>query len=78
MQLTMYLAAVVIFVSYSAAVLSHIMTQTDELPFSTFEEFLENGAYTLGVGKHGGHYTHFEVSSSSFFIIIYVIGLLKY
>jgi hypothetical protein len=73
----MYLAAVVVLASYSAAVLSHIMTKTDKLPFNTFEEFLEIGAYTLGVGKHGGHYTHFEVSPSLFFIIIYILRLSK-
>jgi hypothetical protein len=62
-QLTTHLTALVIVASYSASVLSHIMTQTDKLPFNTFEEFLQDGTYTLAVGKHGGHYTHFEVST---------------
>jgi hypothetical protein len=38
------------------------MTKTDKLPFYIFEEFLEEGTYILGVGKHGGHFTYFEVS----------------
>jgi hypothetical protein len=76
-QLTTYLAAVVMLASYSASLLSHIMTKIDKLPFNTFEEFLEIGTYTLGVGKHGGHYTHFEVSPCILFILIYFIHLCK-
>ncbi|XP_023719304.2 glutamate receptor ionotropic, delta-1 [Cryptotermes secundus] len=61
-HLTMYLAAIIMLASYSASLVSHIMTRTDKLPFNTFEEFLEVGTYTLGVGRHSGHYTHFEIS----------------
>jgi len=38
------------------------MTKMDKLPFYSFEEFLEEGTYTLGVGKHGCHFTHIELS----------------
>jgi hypothetical protein len=73
----MYLAAVVMLASYSASVLSHIMTKTYKLPFNTFEEFLEIGTYTLVVERYSGHYTHFQVSPSLLFIIIYLIRLSK-
>jgi hypothetical protein len=58
----MNLTAVVIVASYSASVLSRIMTDSGKLPFNSFEEFLEVGTYTLAVGRHGGHFTHFQVS----------------
>jgi hypothetical protein len=70
MQLSMNVTALLIVACYSASLLSHIMTKTDKLPFNSFEEFLEDGTYTLGVGRHGGHYTHFEVSTFSSIKII--------
>jgi hypothetical protein len=61
-QLTLNVTAVVTVASYSASALSAIVSKTYELAFNSFEQFWEDVTYNLGVGKHGGHYTHFEVS----------------
>ncbi|XP_021925047.1 glutamate receptor ionotropic, delta-1-like [Zootermopsis nevadensis] len=70
-QLTANLTALVIVVSYSASVLSRIMTSKGKLPFNSFEEFLELGTYTLAVGRHGGHFTHFQISGDPVLRAVY-------
>jgi hypothetical protein len=64
-QLTVNIAAVVIVTSYSASVLSYIITNRDKLPFNTFEELLEVGTYTLAIGRHSAFLSFFEVSFAS-------------
>jgi hypothetical protein len=48
-HLTGYFLSVVLFTSYSAALVSSIASRRATLPFRTFEEFLNNGHYRLGV-----------------------------
>jgi hypothetical protein len=61
-HLTVNLAAVVIVASYSASVLSFIITRRESLPFNTFEELLEVGTHTLAFGRHSGFLQFFQVS----------------
>jgi hypothetical protein len=49
LHLTAHMLSVVLFTSYSGALVSSIASSHDTLPFRTFEEFLNNGYYRLGV-----------------------------
>jgi hypothetical protein len=49
LHLTAHLLSVVLFTSYSGALVSSIASSHPALPFRTFEEFLNNGHYRLGV-----------------------------
>jgi hypothetical protein len=46
--LTSYLTTTVLLAAYSAALVSFITVQHVKLPFTTFEEMLQNGEYRLG------------------------------
>lgn len=54
-MLTAYFTGIVIITSYSASLLSHVMTSTDELPISGFRDLLDEGSYRLGVMHHSAH-----------------------
>ncbi|XP_069683180.1 probable glutamate receptor [Periplaneta americana] len=47
--LVSYLTSVTLLASYSASLISHITSRTYRLPFTTFEGFLLDGTFTLGV-----------------------------
>ncbi|GFG39908.1 hypothetical protein Cfor_03352, partial [Coptotermes formosanus] len=49
LHLTAYLTSVVLVTSYSAALVSSIASRHATLPFTTFQEFLNDGTYRLGV-----------------------------
>jgi len=48
-RLTTYVTAVLIVTSYTASLVSHVMTAKYKLTFNNFEEFLSDGTYQLGV-----------------------------
>jgi hypothetical protein len=41
--------SVILFASYSGALVSSIASRRATLPFRTFQEFLDDGGYRLGV-----------------------------
>jgi hypothetical protein len=47
--ITAYLMSVVMLTSYSGSLVSSIASRHDTLSFRTFEEFLNDGTYRLGV-----------------------------
>ena len=49
LHLTTWLLSVVLATSYSGALVSSIASRRVTLPFSTFQEFLNDGTYRLGV-----------------------------
>ena len=49
LQLTACLLAVVLITSYSGALVSSLATRHATLPFTTFQGFLDDGTYRLGV-----------------------------
>jgi hypothetical protein len=63
-HLTTYVTAVVTAVSYSASLISHIMTYTHTLPFVDFREFVADGTYQLGLLANSGYISFFRVSYS--------------
>jgi hypothetical protein len=65
--LTSYLVGYVLVAAYSAALVSFLAVQRDELPFTSFEGLLEDGTYKLGVTK-GAEVSYFSVSSSAYMI----------
>jgi hypothetical protein len=70
---TACLTGVVMVTSYSASLLSYIMTSTDELPINSFQDLLSDGSYQLRVMEHSAHLTYFKarsLTSFSFFVFL--------
>lgn len=65
--LTSYVVGYVLVAAYSAALVSFLAVQRDELPFTSYEGLLEDGTYELGVTK-GAEVSYFSVSSSEFMV----------
>jgi hypothetical protein len=63
-HLTNYVTAVIIGVSYSASLISHIMTDSHTLPFVDFRGFVADGTYQLGLLANSGYISFFRVSCS--------------
>jgi len=63
-HLTTYVTAVIIGVSYSASLISHIMTDSHTLPFVDFRGFVADGTYKLGLLANSGYISFFRVSYS--------------
>jgi hypothetical protein len=61
-QLTANLAAVLTVASYSAYILSCIVTNREKLPFNTFEELLVVGTHILAFGRHNAFLDLLRVS----------------
>jgi len=66
--LTSYVVGYVLVAAYSAALVSFLAVQRDELPFTSFDGLLEDGTYEMGVTK-GAEVAYFTVSSSAFMIL---------
>jgi len=62
--LTTYLTSVIIEVSYSASLISHIMTDSHTVPFVDFRGFVADGTYQLGLLANSGYISFFSVSYS--------------
>jgi hypothetical protein len=60
--LTTHLTAVTILTSYSASLISSIMTRVYELPFNSFEELLKLGTYRLAAEPHSSQVSFFKVT----------------
>jgi hypothetical protein len=58
--LTSYVVGLVLVAAYSAALVSFLTVQRDELPFTSFSGLLEDGTYKLGVTK-GAEVSYFSV-----------------
>jgi hypothetical protein len=63
-HLTTYVTAVIIGVSYSASLISHIMMDSHTLPFIDFRGFVADGTYQLGLLANSGYIPFFKVSYS--------------
>jgi hypothetical protein len=61
LSVSAHLTAVVLLVGYSGFLISYLTFRTTELPFTSFEGFLQAGTYRLGVLSNSIHYTYFEV-----------------
>jgi hypothetical protein len=48
-HITAYFMSMVVFTSYSGALVSSIASRHATLPFKTFQDFLNDGTYRLGV-----------------------------
>lgn len=62
-----HLTAVIMLTSYSASLVSHIMTRVYKLPFNSFEELLEVGTYKLVVEPYSSQLMYFKVFCFCFF-----------
>jgi hypothetical protein len=58
--LTACLTGFVMTISYSASLLSHIMTSVEELPINSFQDLLNDGSYQLGILEHSAHLAYFK------------------
>jgi hypothetical protein len=63
-HLTTYVTAVIVGVSYSASLISHIMTDSHTSPFVDFRGFVADGTYQLGLLANSGYISFFSVSYS--------------
>jgi hypothetical protein len=54
----------VLLVGYSGSLISFLTFRTTELPFVSFQQFLQDGTYRLGVLSNSIHYTYFKVLCS--------------
>ncbi|XP_069683258.1 probable glutamate receptor [Periplaneta americana] len=69
--LAAYVTAVVIVTSYSACLLSFIMTKVYGLPFNNFEEFLKDGTYQLEILAQSSTLMYFKTSQNMLMKTIY-------
>jgi hypothetical protein len=60
--LTAYVVGFVIVAAYSAALVSFLAVEREELPFTNYSGLLEDGSYKLGVTK-GAEVSYFSVRS---------------
>ncbi|KAJ4445623.1 hypothetical protein ANN_12305 [Periplaneta americana] len=60
---TSYVAAAILFASYSAALVSYLTSKQAEVPFTTFQEFLDDGRYRLGIVKGTTEINYYRNSS---------------
>jgi hypothetical protein len=67
LTLTTHLTAMVLLVGYSGFLISYLTFRTTELPFTSFQHFLQAGTYRLGVLHNSIHYTYFKVQFSVFY-----------
>jgi hypothetical protein len=56
-----YVIAIVMFAVYSARFVSEIALPSEWMPFSTFEEFLADGSYTLAAMRNTAQFSYFIV-----------------
>jgi hypothetical protein len=59
--LTAYLTALVLFIAYSAIFISSLAVKRQDLPFSTFEDLLNEGTVRIGVRAKSSHEDYFKV-----------------
>ncbi|KAJ9584260.1 hypothetical protein L9F63_021382, partial [Diploptera punctata] len=69
--MTSYLTAVIIMSSYSAAFITHLTLREIELPFRTFEEFLRDKTYHMGMVPNTAQMDYFKESKVDLLNIIY-------
>jgi hypothetical protein len=62
--LTAYVTSLVIFVAYSASLISSLAVQHRDLPFRDLQGLLYDGSYTLGVLQNSSNLNIFDVSNS--------------
>jgi hypothetical protein len=63
--LTTYLIALILFVAYSAAFVSHLAARRYEMPFTGFNDLLEDGTYKLGILSGSSRVDFFKVMPDS-------------
>jgi hypothetical protein len=59
------LAAVVLLAAYSATFISFLAVRHSSLPFTTFEDILEDGTFKLGILERSVELNFFDVSANS-------------
>jgi hypothetical protein len=59
---TLYTSSFMLFSYYSAAFITDLTLQDPALPFTNFEEFLEDGSYMLGMTRSSIQMDYFKVS----------------
>jgi hypothetical protein len=74
--LTTHLTAVTILTSYSASLISSIMTKVFELPFNNFEELLKAGTYRLAVEPYSSQVMFFKVILFLSYILLLLLFFL--
>ena len=60
--LSAHLTAVVLLAAYSATFISFLAVRRSSLPFTTFEEMLNDGTYQLGIMDNSVELNFFDVS----------------
>jgi hypothetical protein len=63
--LTLYFTGIVVVTSYSASLLSHVVTNTDEISIQEFQDLLDDGSCRLGVLQHSAQLSYFKVRLSA-------------
>ena len=56
-----YVIAILVFDVYIALFVSEMALPTEWMPFSTFEEFLADGSYTLAAMRNTAQFSYFIV-----------------
>ena len=76
LKLMSYWTSVIIVASYSASFYSFLTLRNPVIPFSSFQELLEDGTYTLGVLRYSSLFPLFRVRDIvTYFIFIFLILL---
>ncbi|KAJ4433821.1 hypothetical protein ANN_16133 [Periplaneta americana] len=70
-RLTLYVTTFAVFSFYSAAFTSDLTLQEPAMPFHSFEEFLEDGSYMLGMMPESAHIEYFRDSTEKLYKDIY-------
>jgi hypothetical protein len=68
--LAAYLSAVVLLAAYSATFISFLTVRHSSLPFTTFEDILEDGTFKLGILERSVELNFFDVSVISICIFL--------
>lgn len=76
--LTTHLTAVTILTSYSASLISSIMTRVFELPFNSYEELLKIGTYRLAAEPYSSQIMFFKVIFIFFPFLLLLLLLLLF
>jgi hypothetical protein len=61
----LYVTSYILLSYYSAAFITDLTLQDPALPFTSFEEFLEDGSYKLGMVRNSSTLDYFKVSCCS-------------
>jgi hypothetical protein len=73
----LYVTSFLLLSYYSAAFITDLTLQDPALPFTSFEELIEDGTYKLGMVRNSSTLDYFKVSYSSVLCVCYTSATQK-